>query len=504
MTKIIWTSEDLEKLKSIYPLSSKEDILNYFFPRKWSSIEAKALRIGLKREVNKKVEWSNIEIETIKKSYKYSSKEHFMSLLPNRTWKAIREKANSLGINREESLIKKDNVDIVRKNNLKKFGVEYNWQRDDIKEQIKKTNLERYGVEYPQQSSNIQEKTKENNLKNWGHECPLHSKELSNKIREEASLRHGVTHPSVSEEANLKRKETNLKVYGCENPFGNSEVKDKIRESLINNYGVDNPQKSEDIKVKTYQTNLERFGHEHPAQNEDIKTKTFLNNVEKYGVEYPTMLPEVKEKIKKTNLERYGVENPAQNEDILKKIKETNLEKYGATSVLALEEYRNRDKAFETMLKNKSFTRSKPEEHLLEFLRIVDPDIVHHKKHPEVNHVIDYYSPKYDTWIQFDGVYWHGKNTTEEKLRQDPRFNFRDSNASGIYNNIQNDKIQNENIPNLIRFWEDDFSVALKNNNVIKLIESKFLEKGISLNYSFLKEGDSSFTDISVACKGRL
>lgn len=482
MTKIIWTSEDLEKLKSMYALSSKEDILNYFYPRKWSAIEAKALRIGLKREVNKKVEWSNIEIETIKKSYKYSSKEHFMSLLPNRTWKAIREKANSLGINREESLIKKDNVDIVKKSNLEKFGVEYNWQRDAVKEKIKKTNLERHGVEYPQQSLDIQEKTKENNLKKWGHECPLHAKEISNKIREDSLSRHGVSHPSVSEEANLKRKETNLKVYGCENPFGNYEVKDKIRESLINSYGVDNPQKSEDIRVKTYQTNLERYGHEHPAQNEDIKTKTFLNNVEKYGVEYPTMLPDVKDKIKKTNLERYGVENPAQNEDVLKKIKETNVERYGVPWTLQNKEIKQ--KAIDTSIKNKSFTRSKPEEHFLEFLRIVDPDIVHHKKHTEVNHVIDYYSPKYDMWIQFDGIYWHGKYTTEEKLKEDPRFNFRDSNASGIYNNIQNDKIQNEKIPNLIRFWEDDFSTALKNDTVLKLIESKFLEKGISINVS--------------------
>lgn len=482
MVKVIWTNEDLEKLKEMYPSSSKEDILKYFEPRNWGAIEAKALRIGLNREINKKTAWSEDELILIRDKYPTTSKEEFIKILPARSWKSIREKANSLGINREESIIKKDNVEIVKKSNLAKFGVEYNWQREDVKEKIKETNLDRHGVIYPQQSKSIQEKTKENNLKKWGHECPLHTEELKNKIKEDALLKHGVAHPAISKEANDKREQTNLSRYGCPNPFGNEDVRENIKEALLEKYGVDNPQKDESTRIKTYQTNLDKYGFEHPSQNKGIQDMTFINNVEKYGVGYPCMLPEVKEKIKETNLERYGVENPAQNEEIYNKVKETNVKRYGASTVLALEEYRNRDKAYETMCKNNSFTKSKPEEHLLEFLRVIDPKIEHHKKHPELGFVIDYYSPRYDVWGQFDGVYWHGKNTTEEKLKEDPRFNCRDSNASGIFKNMQNDKIQNMNIPNLVRFWEDDFSKALRSKNVYSLIREKFLEKGITLD----------------------
>lgn len=38
-------------------------------------------------------------------------------------------------------------VDTQRKNNLEKYGVEYVWEREDVKEQKRKTNIERYGTE---------------------------------------------------------------------------------------------------------------------------------------------------------------------------------------------------------------------------------------------------------------------------------------------------------------------------------------------------------------------
>ena len=38
-------------------------------------------------------------------------------------------------------------IETQRKNNLEKYGVEYMWEREDVKEQKRKTNIERYGTE---------------------------------------------------------------------------------------------------------------------------------------------------------------------------------------------------------------------------------------------------------------------------------------------------------------------------------------------------------------------
>ena len=44
------------------------------------------------------------------------------------------------------------------KTNLEKYGVEYNLQREEIREKIKETNLEKYGVENCMQNPEIMEK----------------------------------------------------------------------------------------------------------------------------------------------------------------------------------------------------------------------------------------------------------------------------------------------------------------------------------------------------------
>jgi len=88
-------------------------------------------------------------------------------------------------------------------------------------------------------------------------------------------------------------------------------------------------------------------------------------------------------------------------------------------------------------------------------------------------------------WIQFDGYFWHGRYIKESDLKNDPKFHMRDSMVYGIYKNMQNDKKQNKNIKNLIRFWEDDFTDSVKNSTVLELIKNKFLEKGIKIDGDF-------------------
>jgi hypothetical protein len=45
---------------------------------------------------------------------------------------------------------------------MKRYGVEYPVQNEEVKDKIKATNLERYGVEYPSQCQEIMEKAQKN------------------------------------------------------------------------------------------------------------------------------------------------------------------------------------------------------------------------------------------------------------------------------------------------------------------------------------------------------
>ena len=71
--------------------------------------------------------------------------------------------------------------------NLKKYGVEYSFQREDIKEKMKKNSLEKYGNEYYRND----EKRKETCLKKYGCESPLGNKELIKKGRKTNLEKYG-------------------------------------------------------------------------------------------------------------------------------------------------------------------------------------------------------------------------------------------------------------------------------------------------------------------------
>ena len=83
--------------------------------------------------------------------------------------------------------------------------------------------------------------------------------------------------------------------------------------------------------------------------------------------------------------------------------------------------------------------------------------------HPVIKHVIDYYMPAHDLWVQYDGVYWHGKIKSDVSSRH----------ALNIRKIIERDEFQNKAIPNLIRFWSDEVIDAVKDGTILDLINSK-------------------------------
>jgi hypothetical protein len=358
------------------------------------------------------IPWTSIEDMLIKELYPNTARELLIEKT-GRTWKAIRCRAAKLGIQRSSDVIKNDNVRFTKKAMLQKYGVEYSTLLPSMKEKTRQTNLKRRGVEYPTQSEEVRDKVKE----------------------------------TVQEK------------YGVENVFQAKEIKEKITQTLIETYGVTNPLKNKDIQDKVKRTNLDKYGVENPFQ---IKEKVREGMKNKYGEEVPLKIPKIIEKKKKTSLQKYGFEVASKSESVRKKLSRT----------LSLPEIK--EKRYSTLKRLGKFSFSVEETNFLQYLLNFDPNTKAHQLHPEIKHVIDFFMPLYNIWVQYDGDYWHGRH---EKDNMGPQ-------AESIKKIREKDNFQNRMIPNLVRFWSEDVKKAINDKTIVPIIESKLKEKTESLQTS--------------------
>lgn len=474
-----YKQEELNLLKTIYENNTKEFILNEFkkagFNRSWQSIRLTAKSLNLIRDpeiikqemidggsnvseyINDTL-WTEKEDHLLKLIYTDNSKEDICFHFPKRTWKAIREHAIKLGLSRTKETVDKD-----RKKHLKEnFNVDSTWQLKSVKEKSRQTNLEKRGVEYPTQSPEVKKKIKNSVQEKYGVDNVFQSEEIKEKIAVTNLKRYGVENPQQSEEIKKKTTDTNIKKYDVENPF---QLVDRVQKGMIDKYGKPSPQQVPEIRKKTEEINIKRYGFKTPSENPEIQEKIEITNIEKYGTITPFQNEDVKAKIKETVKKRYGVDNIAQSEKIKNKARQTCMERYGVEYSLQSEEIR--EKGYQTLKEKGSFSKSQEEEFFLDYLRIFDPDVETQKKHPILKHIIDFYMPKYDLWVQYDGTYWHGKTKRKNKS----------SRTNKIEKVKKRDELQNKTIMNLVRFWSDDIYNSIKNNTIINLIETKLKEK---------------------------
>jgi hypothetical protein len=366
-----WTEEEESLLRSLYPVCSKEEIL-LKIKRSWAAIYMRASSMGLKRDreiVKKEMieggreappnkdSWRGHEIEYLRKSYRRTSREEILKNLPERNWKTIRAKACRLGLQRDQDVIRKENVEAYRKAFKKKYGVESSFALQSVKEKIKKMHLKKRGTEYPMQSSEVKEKTRL-------------------KVQE----KFGVDNTFQSEEIKLKIHATNMKKFGVGSPLQNPEIKKKVEKTCFTKYGVKNPFQDTD-RVKE-------------------------GMMKKYGVNYYLQSPEGKEAWIRTNRKKYGTDYPSQNMEVRKKLSIAHL----SPEV--------KDKKYQSMLKKitsgeRSFSVSVGEKKFIDCLLQIDPCVSVQIQHPETKDVMDYYLPSFNLYVQYDGDYWHGRNGVE-------------------------------------------------------------------------------------------
>ncbi len=132
-----------------------------------------------------------------------------------------------------------------------------------------KTMLKRYGVEYSGQSNELLKKAQKTNLKRYGNICSLGNKIIINKSEETKLKKYG----NKKYNNILKAQNTNLDKYGTKCSLQNKDVKEKCKQTLYNNYGVTHPSKIEGMQDRMTSYFMNKYGVKRPAQLYEFKIK---------------------------------------------------------------------------------------------------------------------------------------------------------------------------------------------------------------------------------------
>ena len=277
------------------------------------------------------------------------------------------------------------------------------------------TKLERYGDPY---YTNAEKRIESyNKLTDDEKKEKQHQREL--KMIEH----YGVRNPYQLESVKEKCKQTLIKKYGVDHPSKSKEIQEKIKQTTLKYYGVDNCAKSEIVKEKSKQTCIEKYGVEYSFQSNNNKEKTKQTLLEKYNVDNPLKSDIIKEKVKQTCIEKYGVEYVSQVPAIKEKKLKTMNKKYGGNAPICDENIKKKimskldqklEKEYNTKKKNKSFTQSKPEDKLFDYIKYIFPDVIRSYRNKEKYPFnCDFYIPTYDLYIEYQGLWTHGTKPYE-------------------------------------------------------------------------------------------
>lgn len=170
----------------------------------------------------------------------------------------------------------------------------------------------------------------------------------------------------------------------------------KWRKTKLARYGVEYSSQVPGASEKMLATRVERFGTTAPIHCHDqISARWHKTIKERYGVDYPSQAPGAKAKCKATMKERFGCNPLALPEN------RTHLSEAGQKGYRALIHKRG-----DVML-------SKPEAMLAVFLREHFGNENVEQQVP-IDHggrkmwLIDFYVKTIDTFVEADGVFWHG------------------------------------------------------------------------------------------------
>ena len=382
------------------------------------------------------------------------------------------------------------NVKKCKQTCLEKYGVEYAFQSNIIKEKSKQTCLKKYGVEHVAQVEEIKEKMKQTNLEKYGVEYSTQSSIVKEKTKQTCLKKYGVEHAAQAEEIKEKTKQTNLERYGVTCTLHNEEIHQKTINNNLKKYGV----AYYTNKEKMYRTNLEKYGYAYASQSQEVKDKIKNTMLTYYGVSCALMLPNVREnntcnspesrkKAKETILKNWGKDNYNNRQ----KFKRTNLERYGYTSYSMTNEYKERmsyimsslemkQRVYETKKKNHTFNSSSWEDDTYNKLcdKFGENNIIRNHISDLYPFNCDFYIVSLDLYIECNYHWTHGVHPYNSKDDKDIQKVNKYKNKGNYYNamiytwtdlDVRKRQIAKENNLNYIMFysltdfekWYDDF-----------------------------------------------
>lgn len=202
------------------------------------------------------------------------------------------------------------------------------------------------------------------------------------------------------------------KIEGNKKRFSNADERGRASERMIELWKT----KGQELKQKLSDKMFERW------QNEKYRTSMTAENSSHYGI---PLSKEAIAKMKRTCVEKYGVTCTFQRPEIVAK------SKIAAGSEVKIQ------KILATMKRNGTYGKSKSEDRCYDFLTSMFQNVERQKR--VKRWAIDFYVQDIDTYIQFDGAYWHGLDRPLSQILEHK--NKRDA---GIYRTILKDQKQNE------------------------------------------------------------
>lgn len=147
----------------------------------------------------------------------------------------------------------------------------------------------------------------ETNMKKYGVKYSMQNEEIKEKQKQSIIYKYGVDHISKLERIKETKKNKSLQKYGVEYVLQSKQVRESAIQTNLKKYGVKNPQQNEEIKNKIYNTNLKKYGCKYYLQTNEFKDKVIQTNLKKYGVPHHSQNPEIAEKMlkKSYNIKEY-------------------------------------------------------------------------------------------------------------------------------------------------------------------------------------------------------
>jgi G:T-mismatch repair DNA endonuclease (very short patch repair protein) len=329
---------------------------------------------------------------------------------------------------------------------MEKYGEDNPFKSNEIKTKIKETCLEKFGVENPLQSIEVRRRIEQTCIERYGVITPFQSESCREKAKQTCVSRYGVEHPSHAAEIIEKKKKTNLEKYGVEHHIAAPCVREKSLSTLHENFGVDNPMRSDEVKRRYRVAMTVKYGE---------------------GIINPSQLADVQTKIKESSMTRYDVVHFTQSEIVKNKQRKAMIEKYGVDSAFKLPSTKiaghtkaAHKKRIATMRANgANFQSSKVEDRLFKILISAFKEV---HRHVEMNGWdIDFYIKDNDTYINMNGIYWHGRDMSNDQLTESST-----KQSKTIIGTKMRDALREkwflENKKKLVIVWEDELESAVQ------------------------------------------